>query len=295
MLIKKIIFCFGVIFVYLLMITIPSGLSSEPSEAEKHEYKQDIVRIESWSKSLKPGFTNDLKEYENSINEIQSKWSKKKKEYYARLMWEVCKPLSSGRFSDERQYDVARRYALSALVEPNEIPLEIELELIGHVMTDTVTPRAPKGQEWANRRKKDVEVRFHAWKRLIDAIDPNWDPNQELWSPNAVAVSMGFPGTIEPKSIKDPNLRAEYEAAIEINNLKIKRYTEQSRLHKWLERFPKRAEEYIIQAYSKPPFDVEELKQYLDKYIVNTKTKARILDGVTKNMEKETRKESTTP
>jgi hypothetical protein len=61
-------------------------------------------------------------------------------------------------------------------------------------------------------------------------------------------------------------------------------------LRDWLKRFPKRAEQYIIRAYSKPPFDVEELKQYLDNYIADTKTKARILDAVTKNMQEQAEK-----
>ena len=57
-----------------------------------------------------------------------------------------------------------------------------------------------------------------------------------------------------------------------------------------MNRFPKRAEEYIIDAYSKPPFNVEELKQSFARYEVDEKTRARILDAVTKNMEKQTEK-----
>jgi len=61
-----------------------------------------------------------------------------------------------------------------------------------------------------------------------------------------------------------------------------------------LKRFPKRAEEYIIQAYSKPPFDLEELNHYLDVYIADTKTRERIINTVTENMEKQTLKEPPT-
>lgn len=288
MTLKKVIICLGGIIVYLLATTILSGVTSEQSEAEKQEYSQDIGRIKTIEKSFKAGPVNDLKEYEKLADEIQTKWNLKNREYYARLMLEVCSPLSSGRFNEERQYDVARKYALSVLAEPNQIPLEIELELTGHVMTDMVTPRAPKGQEYAQRRKQDVEIRLHAWKRLIGAIDPNWDPNEVLLSPNSVGTDMGIPvGGMAPESVKDPKLRAEYEAALQKNREQIERHTKQYRLRDWLNRFPKRAEEYIIRAYSKPPFDVEELKQYLDKYITDTKTKARILDAVTKNMQEQ--------
>jgi hypothetical protein len=206
-------------------------------------------------------------------------------------MLEVREPLSSGNFKDDRRYQLARKYALSVLETADAIPLILELELTGHVVTLMCTSYAPKGEHLAQRRKKDVQIRLHAWKRLIDAIDPNWDPNEELWSPNAVAASMGFPGTVAPESIKDPKLRREYEAALQKNRDKIEKHTAQRRLHDWLKRFPARAEEYIVRAYSKAPFNVEELTRYLDQYIADKKTRARILDAVTKNMEQQSQKE----
>ena len=125
---------------------------------------------------------------------------------------------------------------------------------------------------------------------MIDAIDPDWDPNEKLLSPSGVGAMMRLPRSgMSPESIKDPQLRAEYEAALEANQKKIERYTEQNRLHNWLKRFPRHAEPYIINAYSKAPFNLEELKQYLDKYIADEKTRKRILDAVTKNMAKQTK------
>lgn len=295
MTLKKIIICFGVIIIVcILATTILFGVSSRPSAAEEQEYKQDMARIKTMEKSLKPGRVNNLEEYEKFADEIQKKWSQLNKEHYARLILEICGPLSSGTFEDDRRYDVARKYALSVLDKSEEISIEMELKLTGHVVTLMYTPSSPKGEDFAQRRKKDVEIRLHAWKRLIDAIDPNWDPNEELRSPNAVATSMGFPGTIAPESIKDPKLRAEYEAALQKNRQNIERHSEQRRLHDWLKRYPKSAERDIVLMYSEPPFNLEQLKQYLGKYIADTKTKARILDVVAKNIEKQTRKESTT-
>ena len=93
---------------------------------------------------------------------------------------------------------------------------------------------------------------------------------------------------MSPEHIKDPALRARYEAAIQKNRQRIERRTEQSRLHSWLKQFPNRAESYIIRAYSKAPFNLKELEQYLDKYIADSKTKTRIVNTVTKNIEKHT-------
>lgn len=290
MLFKKFLICFLILACCLLVNIIAFGAIPEASEMEKQAYRQELARIETLRKSFTPGPTNDLKKYEKFADEIQNKWKEGNKEYYARLMLEVCGPLSSGNFKDDRRYELARKYALLAVAEPNEISLETELNLIGHAITLMIGRNSPKGEKWAQLRKKDVEIRLHAWNRLLDTIDPNWDPNEVLWSPNAIGADMGLPaGGIAPESIKDLTLRAEYEAALQRNREKSERYTKQSRLHKWLKRFPPRAERYIVRAYSKVPFNLEELKQYLDNYIADEKTKARIVDAVTKNIEKQTK------
>ena len=283
---KKITNCF-LALTYLWLVQYTFGANAESLEMEKQEFKQERARIKAFDKSLAPGPVNDLGKYEKFANEIQNKWKDKNKEDYARLMLEVCGPLGSGRFSEDHQFVVARKYALLALEDANEIPLVTELELAAHVTSDMATPRAAKGQEWAQLRNTDAKVRFHVWKRLMDAIDPNWDPNEKLVSPNFVATMMGFPGTVAPGSIKDTKLRAEYETALEANQKKNERHCEQNQLHKWLTRFPKYAEPYIIEAFSRPPFNLEELNHYLNNYIADEKTRSRILDAVTKNIEKQ--------
>jgi hypothetical protein len=254
-----------------------------------------MARIRAVEKSFLPGQVNDLEEYERFANEIQGRWKQRDREYYARLMLALCRPLSSGTFPEDRRHDLAREYALSALSDPAKIRLETELELVGHVMTPMLIPGAPHGQKWTDHRRKDVEVRLHAWKRLRDAIDPNWDPNERIMSPNSVGARMGLPGGIAPEGVKDAQVRAKYEAALEENRRKIERYTEQTRLHNWLKRFPKRTEAYIIHAYSKPPFNLGELKQYLKRYGVDEKTQARILNAAGQIIEKETSKNANTP
>ena len=285
---KRIVMFFLVLVCLVLIENRTFGAMSEPSEMEKQEYRQERARIKALRKSLTPGPTNNIKEYEKFADEIQSKWSRRNKEHKARLMLEVCKPLSSGYFKDDRRYDLARKYALSVLETPDEIPLTLELELIGHTITLMIGPNAPKDRMWERLRRKDVEIRLHAWERLIEAIDPKWDPNEILFTDNAIAADMGFPYTIASGTIEDPNLRAAYEAALEANQKKNERYIEQNRLHKWLKRFPRHAEPYLIQAYSKPPFNNKELKQYLDKYVADKETRDSILAAVIRNMEKKT-------
>lgn len=46
------------------------------------------------------------------------------------------------------------------------------------------------------------------------------------------------------------------------------------------ETFPKRAEDYIIDAYSRPPSDVRELERLLDTYIPGHAARRHILEEV---------------
>ena len=287
---KTRLFYIGIVFVLFSLVSVSIGTNLKTSEEYLNEYKQEFSNIRAKRDSLKPGLVNNLEEYVKFANEIQEKWKDKDKESYARLMLEVCKPLSSGNFADYRRHNFARDYALSALEKPDEIPLELELELIGHVMTN-VLPNRPTDKELVKRRKEDTEIRLHAWRRLLNAIDPNWDPNEEIGSPNTVGILFGLPSGASPEGVKDPKLRAEYEAALQENQEKIQRHSEQRRLRRWLGRYPINEERYIIYLYSEKPYNLEELKGLLNKYKIDKETQKRITEAVVKNMEKETSSE----
>ncbi len=282
---KSIFFCVLVFMVCLIVTSISNGATNQNnSDSQIQEYKQEFSNIKDVIHSLKPGAINDLEDYVRFADRIQQKWKTKDKESYGRLILEICGPLSSGMFKSDKRYDDARKYALSVLGKPDEIPLELELNLTGHVVTLMYTPNSPKGNDFARLRKEDSEIRLHAWKRLIDNIDPKWDPNEELLSPNAIAGTFGFPGTIPYSSISDPKLRVEYEEAMKENQEKIERFNNQYRLNDWLKRYPKRTEEYIINLYSEKPYNLKELKQLLEKYKIDKETQTRIIEAVTKNM-----------
>lgn len=263
-----------------------ASLAGSPSPGETQELTHELDRISAMDKSLAPGPVNDLVKYEIFVDEIQQKWKQRDKECFARLMVAACGPLSSGRFSSRRQYELAKRYAIFALENRNSISIPLELQLVGHVATRMSGPGAPKGEAFAECRRKDVEVRLHAWKRLTDALVPNWDPNDTPVINVVPPAATGLPGGIAPEAIKDPVLRAQYERAIESNRQKAEKYNQQHKLRLWLKTFPKNAEDYLIQAYSHPPCNAEELRKSLNEHKINENTKARILDAVTKNCDK---------
>ena len=124
---------------------------------------------------------------------------------------------------------------------------------------------------------------------MLDAIDPDWDPNETVYINVPLPPGVLGASGMSPEHIKDPVRRAEYEVAIKKNRQRAEGQIQQRRLRTWLQRFPKRAESYIIEAYSRPPFNLEELQQYLDQYLADEKTRTRITDAVTQNIEQQTK------
>jgi hypothetical protein len=277
------------IFITLLIPMAFSG-STETVPPNKQEYEQDYQRATDLNTSLsRIDAIRNLNAYEAFADSVDQKWRGRNRELYARLIMVVCNPISSGIFNEERQSDLARKYALSALEEPDSLSLILELELIGNVMTNNFGPGFPGGSIFAQRRIKDTEVRLHAWKRLLEAIDPNWD-STEISSPivipsDSLLHKMGsWNAGMDPKIIKDSAARAEYEELIRVNKEKGEKYHEQRVYHDWLRRFPKRAERYIINAYSTPPFAIEELRKMLNDQLPDQAAKARIIAAIEKNM-----------
>ena len=87
------------------------------------------------------------------------------------------------------------------------------------------------------------------------------------------------PGT-PPSAIKDPKLRAQYEAAIAENKKKAQRVNKQLPLIAHGPAFKAHAEHVLIQLYSQPPTRNAELKRLLEAYVQDANARQRILDGV---------------
>ena len=149
-------------------------------------------------------------------------------------------------------------------------------------------------EEWASTRLKGTERFFHAWQRMEKATDPNWNPNENVPLMHVpVPGAVRYPG-IPPERIKDPILRAEYEQAIRKIREKRKIHSEQHELRNIKTRYFRIVEKYLVSTYSIPPYDNEELEEYLNKYITDEKTRTQIVDALTRKSDQQTQKNSST-
>lgn len=248
-------------------------------DQRKTEYERDLSRLRSFRDS------RNLDSLEKFADEIEKKWSQIDGVSYFDLLLNVCNLLSSYSFNDyRRQISLAQKYAALALAKSDEIPLEIELKLLLFLPPDMEYQQGEREEDWAKQRTTRTRLWLRGWQRLSKEIDPDFDvddlPKRNIAPPPGAASRAG----VAPEHIKDPILRAEYEAAIAENEQKAQKYNWQYKLRRLDQMFSEKAEQSIVRAYSKPPFDLEELRRFLDTYITDEKKRLEILDAVRQNM-----------
>lgn len=274
---------FGLVVCCLLFSTVSLGTMSRPSKTLEQEYREELASIRGKTQSLKAEHTVDLESYGKYAHDLQEKWGKKDKELQARVARQLCMAIANRQFTNASKCNaLAREYALSVLDKPDGVTVKTQLELTGYAITTKY--ESLTDEEFARCRRRNIEARLAVLKRLTDAIDPNWDPNEMMPSYKIVAVRMGLPSSTVPESIEDPKLRAEYIAALQEYKDKHDKWSRQYALHKWLARYPKNVERQAISSYSSRPYNIEELQTYLDKYETESEAKKRILDAVSRNM-----------
>lgn len=238
------------------------------------EQQRDFARIKALSKA------RDLKGLVKLANEIELKWSYDPKTY-SYMMVEICSSLASYDFKNDRQYILTHKYAKLALQKADQIPVENEIRLVQYLGGDAeYFTGQVKPEDWPGDRRERMQYWFHAWRRLNTEIDRNFNFNE----PPLVNVPAGpYPSGIAPEAIKDPQLRARYEAAIQTNKQRIEAFNRQQLLKKLEEEFRKNLRTFAVTAYSKPPFDQAELMWYLNTYIADDQLRQGVLDEVQLN------------
>lgn len=250
---------------------------------DAQEYEQALNRIHLLSKA------EDLQSLERFAEEIEGKWSRKKPGLYARLMLHLVDNLSSVIDDYSRYRATTEKYATETLDKVDGMPLKIEFGLLVYVRHE-LTEEAVKvaDDKSLNQARRQKTGRWlDAWKRLQQGIDKNWDPEDLPYRNLAPPRATGLPSGVAPEAIKDPKLRAEYEAALETNRQKNEEYKRQSRLRKLKKRFTSKIEKFIVTAYSTPPYNMQELGKFLRDYVDDKGLSARILGAVEDKAAKE--------
>jgi hypothetical protein len=237
------------------------------------EYEEDLNRL----LALR---SRPLEELLDFSNQLERKWRRIDWNQYARLMLHVCSEISNRGLNDSRVRLESERFARIALSHAAMFSWEYQSDLVDALGYQRFSlPDAA----WARERREKTELWLQAWRRLEKEFDPTFDVNDRKSLPGMRVMppfATGLPAGTPPSAIKDPKLRAQYEAAIAENNKKAERVNRQLPLHAHGPSFKARAERWLIQAYSQHPRRIGELKHYLQVYVRDYKTRERILKHI---------------
>lgn len=246
------------------------------SQLPENAYQTDIDRLIELR-------SHSLDELIALASQLDAKWRLTDWNQYARIMAHVCSEISSRGLNDEQVREQSDHFAKTALAHSNMYSWQSESGLVGCLQYKRSRPDM---NAWLRYRRQNTELWLHAWRRLEKEIDPGFDindlknrPSMQVFPPRETNLPPGSP----PSAIKDPRLRAKYEAAIADNERKSQRAIQQVPLLLHGPSFRTRAESWLVQAYSQAPARNAELRRYLEVYVRDYKTRQRILSEVEKN------------
>jgi hypothetical protein len=258
-------------------------MSEEPTNPNSEATVQEIRDLQSTLQKLSvPERQEKLKYLEKLGERTENTWKAIDKEKYAQIMLELAGTLASSDFGDKRQYYLSKGFALGALQVRDAIPLDLECNLVRYAHQN-VGPdgKALPETEWPPIRKSYAQALLHAWQRVEKTIDVNWDPDDMGVRHVLPPGGVGFIGGASPDMIKDPQLRAEYEAAVLANKKKLDHNSEQIRARRLRQYWIPGAERSLFYAYSKLPDGSAELQALLEQYNVgDADRRAEIVQAV---------------
>lgn len=249
--------------------------TAHPTVVAENDYQTDVDRLVALR-------SHSLDELLALANELEIKWRQIDWNQYARIMMHVCSEISNRKLNDVRVRQQSEHFALVALSHSNMFLWEYQSSLVGWLGYRL----SSSNSAWLRERRQKADLWLQTWQRLERQRDPSFDINDrkslaamQVYPPFETGLPVGTP----PSAIKDPHLRAKYEAALADNKRKSQRVDQQLPLLLRGPSFKARAEHWLIGCYSQPPVRNAELKRLLVIYLPDDKTRQRILSAVEKN------------
>ena len=128
-------------------------------------------------------------------------------------------------------------------------------------------------------RKQALARRLRFFAALDRNIDPMWNPEDKPAKGASPPLSHGAvygSGEVDPATIPDPAVRAEYERALQASKDDEKRYDVQFQLRRIDERAMRFVERFLAERYSESQTDRQELEKLLSAAPINDLRKKQL-------------------
>jgi hypothetical protein len=258
----------------VLLAFIPASLTRASNQNSDNELRQDIAKLDSFLSD------RNLDSLEATVDKQSAKWRETDRSSFIIYMTKACSLLSSYDIGDvSKRGLLLSRYAISVLTS-GDLPLRDQVQFVSFLMFD---PLIIDDMTWRSLRQQKAELWLAARRRVAVSVDPAFDFDDRPFINVPTPTGSHTPAGSSPQSIKDPKLRAEYERAVAKNSAKAQRFNDQYWLKRSASDFYKNVERYLVNAYSRPPADFDQLERLLSQYVDDNSVRTRILDDVRKH------------
>ncbi len=214
-------------------------------------------------------------------DEYEARWKRGERgEHILKALDKLAMTSATWEWDDfRRQIEFPRQIGLFVLENaPSDIALEIQVDMAVCVV-DALDQHAPSFT--AAERKRRALLASRVLRRVLAKVDPTVDLSALVLlnvSPPA-GVPHAIPG-MDPKAIKNPALRAEYERRIRENALLAQRKSEQYDVLRLKKRLLLPFERYLTSVYSSDPEAGPELERILADVKVSARGNASDVDAM---------------
>ncbi len=220
------------IFIYSLFIFQSCSYSQDANSSIEHEkismqserYIHDDIDL-----LRKVSEKSELGLFQKTSDSLISKWTGK--EEFQIIVQEVCNNLSSKGFEPRNErHELLKKYSSIGLFDIDNLTLNHSFSFLNHFTYANVVLNWSENQNFEKERAILTEKWLKNWQILETdkEVDFNFNDLPELNVPppeRANSISG-----VDPKEIEDPELRKEYELAIEKNRIKTENFNYQKTL-----------------------------------------------------------------
>lgn len=238
--------------------------------------------------------TKNLAGLRQLVTEAKTEWLLAKGGEYYPVILELCLALNST--TRPELYEAMRDLAVSVIDSPREKPPEITGRLLLLLQGDPEYSRGQlRGEKWGKERHTRTERWLRVWKLIREHLAALPEPAGPRYLHVSPPPETGLPDGVAPSAVKDPVLRKRFEDAIEKNTRNWEAYREKSDLAEFEKHFASGAKRQLIEAYSKPPFQTDELEKSLEEAGLDKDVRSAILDEVKKRVAARTEQQAKLP
>ena len=203
---------------------------------------------------------------------------------YINLLRAACDEIASCEFGDKtRARLLLKRYATLVLNKADNTQIDVQVHILTSYLRLEPKLISLLKSDFPVERGLSANLWLGVWNKVETMIDKGWslnDPENEV-RPFSPPPEIFFMSGMNPDDVNDPTVRAEYEKHLKKNKATSEKNKLQVKLRKIKTEYSQQVEGYIVNIYSTPPLNDQELREKLTHF-KDGGMKTRILTALSK-------------